>query len=194
MSFDVYATFETQAGVKFAGTCGQDIAPLQVKASSHTKVVSVEYAVEAVLDPTNGQPANKRFHHPFEIMIEHDKNLPLFFRALVTGESFKLIELTFAQVKQVKQTAQGDTATQAGEQIAMKFSMMNAHVKDLAFSTGLSADKHGASSASTSSSRVSYDQQELVRVSFLAQKYLIVRPSDSNAQHLDDWAKGMLTK
>ena len=195
MSFDCYMKGELNGGTKFAGTCGQDIAPLQVKAGEHTRIFSVEYGVNAVLDPTNGQPANKRFHDPFTVMFEHDANVPLYFQALVTGESIKMVEFTFGQVAQVNQTKQGDTATKAGEQIAMKITLTNAHIKELKFATGLSADKHGSSSSGTSTQRTAvYDTQELVVVSFIAQKYHIIRPSDGNKQWTDDWSKGMVAK
>ena len=173
-------TADGGGGSKFPGTTPQDDPNCEISTSTHSEVLSVEYAVHAVLHKNSGNPEGIRQHEPVKVLMAVDKNSPVYYKALCTGETLPRIFITFTRKIQGK----------AGNEVAMRLQLWNAHVKDFKFMTGKEGQGNTNTSLGPDDPEKKGDTRELCEVTFSAQKVgLATGGPDGNVGHVDDWHK-----
>lgn len=181
MAYTVYIeTADGGGGSKFPGTTPQDDPNCEISTKTHSNVLGVEYAVHAILHKNSGNPEGVRQHEAVKVLMQIDKNSPVYYKALCTGESLPRIFLTFTRKINGK----------AGNEVAMRLQLWNAHVKDFHFMTGKPGAGSSASSLGPDDKDGRHDTTELVEITFSAQKIgLATGGADGNVGHVDDWHK-----
>ena len=158
----------------FPGMTPRNIPEMKVTQADHTTVIAIDHGVSKKIHPQGYEPTGEPILEPFRVTIELDKNYPLYYKALLSGEALTVTVL-FGEQAQRGQLRDGKAAgNKGGTQLAMTYTLEDAHIVGIALASGNAA----LGSAHSATDRTHHDLRETVVISFVARKVAVKSASE----------------